>query len=48
MPLFVRQQFQESDRGRHDIRLMDENLAYVAETDVPNRSGYLWECELEV
>jgi len=32
----------------HDLRLANENLAYVAETDVPGRSGYLWECELEV
>lgn len=31
----------------HDLRLVDENTAYVAETDVPGRSGYLWECELE-
>ena len=31
----------------HDLRIADRNLAYVAETDVPNRSGYLWECELE-
>jgi len=32
----------------HDLRLMREDLAYVAETDVPKRSGYLWECELEM
>ncbi len=32
----------------HDLRLMGENTAYVAETDVPKRSGYLWECELEI
>jgi len=32
----------------HDLRLMDERTAYVAETDVPDRSGYLWECELEL
>ena len=31
----------------HDLRLVSQNLAYVAETDVPTRSGYLWECELE-
>ena len=30
----------------HDLRLTDRNHAYVAETDVPNRSGYLWECEI--
>ncbi|MHB0937978.1 MAG: hypothetical protein ACYDCO_12890 [Armatimonadota bacterium] len=32
----------------HDMRLANRNLAYVAETDVPGRSGYLWECELEL
>ena len=31
----------------HDLRLANNKLAYVAETDVPGRSGYLWECELE-
>ena len=31
----------------HDLRLVSQDLAYVAETDVPTRSGYLWECELE-
>jgi hypothetical protein len=31
----------------HDMRLMGGNRLYVAETDVPNRSGYLWECEVE-
>jgi hypothetical protein len=31
----------------HDIRLMGENLLYVAETDAPARSGYLWECQIE-
>lgn len=31
----------------HDLRLVGERTAYVAETDVPNRSGYLWECELD-
>ncbi|MBH05768.1 MAG: hypothetical protein CMJ20_05550 [Phycisphaeraceae bacterium] len=30
----------------HDLRLMGENTVYVAETDVPDRSGYLWECEI--
>ena len=32
----------------HDIRLMNDNQAYVAETDVPKRSGHLWECELDI
>ena len=32
----------------HDLRLADERVAYIAETDVPKRSGYLWECELDV
>jgi len=32
----------------HDLRLVGPKLAYVAETDVPKRSGYLWECELEI
>ena len=32
----------------HDFRLSaDGKTAYVAETDVPARSGYLWQCELE-
>ena len=31
----------------HDLRLVGEETAYVAETDVPKRSGYLWECEIE-
>ena len=44
---------QDSETGTklyrvHDLRLVNENLAYVAETDVPNRSGYLWECEIEI
>lgn len=30
----------------HDLVFVN-NLAYVAETDVPGRSGYLWECEIE-
>jgi sugar lactone lactonase YvrE len=31
----------------HDLCLsLDGRTAYVAETDVPRRSGYLWECEL--
>jgi len=33
----------------HDIvRIADTNTVYVAETDVPNRSGYLWECEINL
>lgn len=32
----------------HDMRLVGDRTAYVAETDVPTRSGYLWECELEI
>ncbi|MAE61517.1 MAG: hypothetical protein CMJ49_09200 [Planctomycetaceae bacterium] len=31
----------------HDIRLTDPKRAFVAETDAPNRSSYLWECQLE-
>jgi hypothetical protein len=32
----------------HDLRLsLDGKTAYVAETDVPSRSGYLWQVELE-
>jgi len=31
-----------------DLRLVGDNVVYVAETDVPNRSGYLWECEIEM
>jgi len=30
----------------HDIALVGENTFYVAETDNPRRSGYLWECVL--
>jgi len=30
----------------HDLRLTDERTAFVGETDVPTRSGYLWECRL--
>lgn len=33
----------------HDLCLsLDKKTAYIAETDVPARSGYLWECKLEV
>ena len=33
----------------HDMKLsLDKRTAYVAETDVPTRSGYLWECKLEL
>jgi len=31
----------------HDLAVMGDNTLYVAETDVPDRSGYLWECELD-
>lgn len=31
----------------HDIALVGDNTFYVAETDNPQRSGYLWECTLE-
>jgi len=31
----------------HDLALVDEKTLYIAETDVPGRSGYLWECTLE-
>lgn len=30
----------------HDMAVVG-NSVYIAETDVPNRSGYLWECEIE-
>ena len=30
----------------HDLALVGDTTLYVAETDVPGRSGYLWECEL--
>ena len=31
----------------HDLALMDDGqTAYVAETDVPDRSGYLWQCRI--
>lgn len=44
---------QDSDTGvklyrTHDVRMGPENLIYVGETDVPDRSGYLWECQIEV
>lgn len=33
----------------HDLAVMrGGTLAYLGETDVPMRSGYLWECELEI
>ena len=32
----------------HDLRLAGRDLAYVAETDTPGRSSYLWECEIEM
>ena len=41
-----------SDDGKplhrtHDLALVEPNTLYVAETDVPDRSGYLWECEVD-
>jgi hypothetical protein len=32
----------------HDLATMDSGQVYVAETDVPSRSGYLWECAVEL
>jgi len=33
----------------HDLAVTADNrTAYVAETDVPDRSGYLWQCELDL
>jgi len=32
----------------HGVRKGPGNKIYVGETDVPTRSGYLWECEIEV
>jgi len=32
----------------HDLAVLDGQRIYVAETDVPSRSGYLWECEVEL
>ena len=32
----------------HDLAISGDNTIYVAETDVPERSGYLWECEVEL
>lgn len=32
----------------HDLALsLDKKTAYIAETDVPERSGYLWECRID-
>jgi hypothetical protein len=31
----------------HDLAIVGKTL-YVAETDVPDRSGYLWECEIDL
>ncbi len=33
----------------HDLCVVDgdETVLYIAETDVPDRSGYLWECRIE-
>ena len=43
----------DSDSGltlyrTHDLAVWDERRIFVAETDVPRRSGYLWECEIEL
>ncbi len=32
----------------HDLAIVDDSHLYVAETDVPSRSGYLWECEVKL
>lgn len=32
----------------HDIAVDERNVFYVAETDNPYRSGYLWECHVEL
>ena len=32
----------------HDLAMTDEKTAYIAETDVPTRSGYLWECTVSM
>jgi hypothetical protein len=31
----------------HDLAVLGDRRVFVAETDVPSRSGYLWECEIE-
>lgn len=31
----------------HDVAAFGDDTVYVAETDVPDRSGYLWECTLD-
>ncbi len=31
----------------HDITALDDSTFYIAETDNPARSGYLWECRLD-
>jgi len=31
----------------HDLAIVGGNTLFVAETDVPARSGYLWECEID-
>jgi hypothetical protein len=31
----------------HDLAVVENRRVYVAETDVPSRSGYLWECEVD-
>ena len=30
----------------HDLAIWGDKTIYIAETDVPERSGYLWECEV--
>ena len=32
----------------HDICMAEQNTIYIAETDAPNRSSYLWECQLGI
>ena len=32
----------------HDLAVDNRNVFYIAETDNPNRSGYLWECHVDV
>ena len=32
----------------HDLAIWGDKTIYIAETDVPERSGYLWECEVEL
>jgi outer membrane protein assembly factor BamB len=32
----------------HDLAIMNDDTIFVAETDAPDRSGYLWECRISV